>query len=129
VTKPRALGDECDSIIDLVNASITRIEQLSTTRIASDADSISHMRETSEAWDDLAGALRRLDIADRNLRDKRRLYVSMARRAASAAARVASSLESKDMSARRDAQKELDDVVAEEDDVVNQLNALCQRTE
>jgi hypothetical protein len=119
---------ECEKFITLVNSAVKDIEQLVAGPGDSDEQSVTAMKRIAELWDELARDVGRLRTSPA-LRGPVRRYVVMCRRAATTARKVASALEARDEALGDEAQKVFDQVVLEEDKLVNDINALCQRAE
>ena len=117
---------ECNTFIDKVNTSLKEIEKHTSTKAENEAQTISGMKRLGELYDQLAKDVGGIEITTPDLKKQVDDYQAMAQKAASTSREVASAVEAKDGDKIDKAQKEFDQIVKQEDELVNKINSYCQ---
>lgn len=117
---------ECNTFIDKVNTSLKEIEKHTSTKAENEAQTISGMKRLGELYDQLAKDVGAIEIATPDLKKQVGDYQAMAQKAAATSREVASAVEAKDGDKIDKAQKEFDQIVKQEDELVNKINSYCQ---
>jgi methyl-accepting chemotaxis protein len=117
---------ECNTFIDKVNASLKEIEKHTSTKAENEAQTISGMKRLGDLYEQLAKDVGAIEIATPELKKHVGDYQAMAQRASTTSRDVASAVEAKDGDRIDKAQKEFDQIVKQEDELVNKINSYCQ---
>jgi methyl-accepting chemotaxis protein len=117
---------ECNTFIDKVNASLKEIEKHTTKKSDNEAQTIAGMQKLAELYTELAKEVGGLEITTADLKKQVSEYQTMAERAAATSRDVAAAVQAKDGDKIDKAQKEFDQIVKQEDELVNKINSFCQ---
>ena len=117
---------ECNAFIDKVNTSLKEIEKHTGTKAENEAQTIAGMKKLGELYEQLAKDVGGIEITTADFKKHVTEYQQMAERAASTSRDVASAVEAKDGEKIDKAQKEFDQIVKSEDELVNKINSFCQ---
>lgn len=117
---------ECNAFIDKVNTSLKEIEKHTTSKGEDDAQTIAEMKKLGELYEQLSKDVGALEITTADLKKHATDYQQMAQKAAATARDVAAAIETKDGDKAEKAQKDFDQIVKQEDELVNKINSFCQ---
>jgi hypothetical protein len=117
---------ECNTFIDKVNASLKEIEKHTSTKAENDAQTISGMKTLGQLYEQLGKDVGAIEITTAEFKKHVTDYQQMAARAASTSRDVAAAVEAKDGEKIDKAQKDFDQIVKDEDELVNKINSFCQ---
>ncbi len=117
---------ECNTFIDKVNASLKEIEKHTTKKSDNEKQTIEGMKKLGELYEALAKDVGSIEITTADLKKQVTEYQHMAERAATTSRDVAAAVEAKDGAKIDKAQKEFDQIVKQEDELVNKINSYCQ---
>lgn len=117
---------ECNTFIDKVNASLKEIEKHTTKKSDDEAQTIAGMQKLGELYSSLAKEVGSLEITNPEFKKHVGEYQQMAEHAAATSRDVAAAVEAKDGEKIDKAQKDFDQIVKQEDELVNKINSFCQ---
>lgn len=117
---------ECNTFIDKVNTSLKEIEKHTANKASDEAQTIAGMNKLGDLYEQLASDVAALEITTPELDKHVDAYEAMAKKASATAREVAKAVEAKDGERIDKAQKEFDQIVKQEDELVNKVNGFCQ---
>jgi hypothetical protein len=121
----RQKTDECDALIQPINAAVDALEKSPSSK-AANADPSADLLHMAKVMDD---AVRELDAKSPTIPELvagRAAYRKMAIDVAAAAREMAAAATAKDVAKITTAQAHLERATAQEDAIVNRINAFCQ---
>jgi hypothetical protein len=119
-------ASECNTFIDKVNASLKEIEKHTAIKGKDDAETIAEMKKLGELYEALAKDVGGMELSVPELGKLGGEYKQMAERASQATRTLAGAIEAKDQEKAQQAQKDFDQIVKQEDELVSKINSFCQ---
>jgi methyl-accepting chemotaxis protein len=117
---------ECNTFIDKVNTSLKEIEKHTSAKSENEAQTIAGMKKLGELYEQLANEVGAIEVSTADFKRHVTDYQQMAERAAATSRDVATAVEAKDGEKIDKAQKDFDQIVKNEDELVNKINSFCQ---
>jgi hypothetical protein len=119
-------SSECNSFIEKVNTSLKEIEKHTNSKGTDQKAAAQDMKQLAGLYEKLATDVAALGITTPDLKKHSGDYQAMAKKAADTARQVAEAVETNNLDKAQSAQKEFDDIVKKEDQLVNNINNFCQ---